>query len=100
MVEFKKILFLVAFSIHITIQQRPSKDFLEAVIKEFKMKSPHFVSPSINHGFVLAKNTMEKNQLVKITTKIPNNIALSSSILLDTIDITECLGGAPQERDI
>ena len=100
MVEFKKILFLVAFSIHITIQQRPNKDFLEAVIKEFKMKSPHFVSPSINHGFVLAKNTMEKNQLVKITTKIPNNIALSSSILLDTIDITECLGGAPQERDI
>ena len=100
MVEFKKILFLVAFSIHITIQQRPNKDFLEAVIKEFKMKSPHFVSPSINHGFVLAKNTMEKNQLVKITTKIPNNIALSSSILLDTIDITECLGGAPQERGI
>ena len=100
MVEFKKILFLVAFSIHITIQQRPNKDFLEAVIKEFKMKNPHFVSPSINHGFVLAKNTMEKNQLVRITTKIPNNIALSSSILLDTIDITECLGGAPQERDI
>ena len=64
MVEFKRILFLVAFSIHITIQQRPNKDFMEAVIKEFKLKSPHFVSPSINHCFVLAKNTMAKNQLV------------------------------------
>ena len=100
MVEFKRILFLVAFSIHITIQQRPNKDFMEAVIKEFKLKSPHFVSPSINHCFVLAKNTMAKNQLVKITTKIPNNITPSSSILLDSIDIKECLGGAPQGRDI
>ena len=94
MIEFKKILFFVTLSIPITIQQRPNKDFLEAVVKEFQMKSPHFVSPSINHGFALAKNTMAKNQLIKITTQIPNNIAPSSSILLDTIDIKECLGGA------
>ena len=71
MVDFKRILFLVAFSIHITIQQRPNKDFLEAVIKEFKMKSPHFVSPSINHGFVLAKNTMEKKDFSgKLSTRL------------------------------
>ena len=100
MVALKSVLFLIGFIIHITIQKRSNPELLHAIIKEFQMKSPHFVSPSINHRFALAKNTMAKNQLVRITTKIPNNITPSSSILLNTIDIKECLGGAPQGRGI
>ena len=98
MVELKKILFLISLSIHITIQQRPNQEFLHAVLKEFQMKSPHLVSATdINHDFTLAKNIMAKTtQLVKITTKIPDKIVSSSSILLNTIDTKGRRGGAPE----
>ena len=87
MVELKKVLFLVSLSIHITIQQRPNQEFLQAVIKEFQMKSPLLVKISNTHDFTLAKNIMAKTQLVKIVTKIPDKIVPSSSILLNNIDI-------------
>ena len=70
MVELKKILLLVSFSIHITIQQRPSQQFLQAVIKEFQIINPHLVRASINHDFTLVKNIMATNQFVKVMTKI------------------------------
>ena len=97
MVELKKVLFLVSLSIHITIQQRPNQEFLQAVIKEFQMKSPHLVSADANHDFTLVKNIMAKTtQVVKITSKIPDKIVPSSSVLLNTIDTKGCRGSAPE----
>ena len=96
MVELKKILLLVSFSIHITIQQRPSQQFLQAVIKEFQIINPHLVRASINHDFTLVKNIMATNQFVKVMTKIPNKIAPQSSIILNDIDTKERRGGAPK----
>ena len=96
--KFKNFLFLMSFIVHITVQQRPNQEFLHAVIKEFQMKSPHLVSATdISHDFALAKNIMAKTtQLVKITTKIPDKIVSSSSILLNTIDTKGRRGGAPE----
>ena len=86
MVELKSVLFLIGFIIHITIQQRSNQEFLQAVIKEFQMKSPLLVRTNNTHDFTLAKNIMAKTQLVKIMTKIPDKIVPSSSILLNNID--------------
>ena len=98
--KFKIILFLMSFIVHITVQQRPNQEFLQAVIKEFQMKSPHLVSTSdINHDFTLVKNILAKTQLVKFTNKIPDKIVPSSSVLLNTIDTKGCRGGASKERD-
>ena len=96
--KFKIFLFLMSFIVHITVQQRPNQEFLQAVIKEFQMKSPHLVSTSdINHDFTLVKNIMAKTQLVKFTNKIPDKIVSSSSILLNTIDTKGCRGGASKD---
>ena len=86
MVELKKILLLISFSIHITIQQRLNQQFLQAVIKEFQIINLHLVSTSINHDFTLMKNIMAKTQFVKIMTNIPDKIVPSKSILLNIID--------------
>ena len=86
MVELKSALFLIGFIIHITIQKRSNQEFLQAIIKEFQMKSPLLVSTNNNHDFTLAKNIMAKTQLVKIVTKIPDKIVPSSNILLNIID--------------
>ena len=86
MVELKRVLFFIGFIIHITIQQSSNQEFLQAVIKEFQMKSPLLVSTNNNHDFTLAKNIMAKTQLVKIVTKIPDKIVPSSNILLNIID--------------
>ena len=85
MVELKRALFLIGFIIHITIQKRSNHEFLQAVIKEFQMKSPLLVSTNYNHDFTLVKN-MAKTQIVKIVTKIPDKIVPSSNILLNNID--------------
>ena len=86
MVELKRVLFLIGFIIHITIQQSSNQEFLQAVIKEFQMKSSLLVSTNHTHDFTLAKNIMAKTQLVKIVTKIPDKIVPSSNILLNIID--------------
>ena len=86
MVELKSALFLIGFIIHITIQKRSNQEFLQAVIKEFQMKSPLLVKINNTHDFTLAKNIMAKTQLVKIVTKIPDKIVPSSNILLNNID--------------
>ena len=99
MAELKKIFFLISFSIHITIQQRPNQEFLQAVIKEFQLKSPHLVSANIYHDFTLAKNIMAKAQLVKITNRLPDKIVSSSNILLNTIDFKVCKGSVPTQRN-
>ena len=96
MVELKKILLLISFSIHITIQQRLNQQFLQAVIKEFQIINLHLVSTSINHDFTLVKNIMATNQFVRVMTKIPNKIAPQSSIILNDIDTKERRGGAPK----
>ena len=85
MVELKSVLFLIGFIIQITIQKRSNQEFLQAVIKEFQMKSPLLVSTNYNHDFTLVKN-MAKTQIVKIVTKIPDKIVPSSNILLNNID--------------
>ena len=85
-VELKSALFLIGFIIHITIQKRSNQEFLQAIIKEFQMKSPLLVSTNNNHDFTLAKNIMANSQLVKIVTKIPDKIVPSSNILLNIID--------------
>ena len=85
MVELKRVLFLIGYIIDITIQQRSNQEFLQAVIKEFQMKSPLLVSTNYNHDFTLVKN-MAKTQIVKIVTKIPDKIVPSSNILLNNID--------------
>ena len=97
MVELKKILLLINFSIHITIQQRLNQQFLQAVIKEFQIINLHLVSANINHDFTLVKNIMARNQFVKVMTKIPNEIAPQSSIILNDIDTKERRDGAPKE---
>ena len=98
--KFKIILFLMSFIVHITVQQRPNQEFLQAIIKEFQMKSPHLVSTSdINHDFTLVKNILAKTQLVKFTNEIPNKIVPSSSILVNTIDTKGSRGGASKERN-
>ena len=86
MVELQRVLFLIGFIIHITIQQSSNQEFLQAVIKEFQMKSPLLVRTNNTHDFTLAKNIMAKTQLVKIVTKIPDKIVPSSNILLNNID--------------
>ena len=86
MVELKRVLFFIGFIIHITIQQKSNHKFLQAVIKEFQMKTPLLVRTNNTHDFTLAKNIMAKTQLVKIVTKIPDKIVPSSSILLNDID--------------
>ena len=86
MVELKSALFLIGFIIHITIQKRSNQEFLQAIIKEFQMKSPLLVSTNNNHDFTLAKNIMAKTQHVKIVTSIPDKIVPSSNILLNNID--------------
>ena len=85
MVELKRVLFLIGCIIDITIQQRSNQEPLQAVIKEFQMKSPLLVSTNYNHDFTLVKN-MAKTQIVKIVTKIPDKIVPSSNILLNIID--------------
>ena len=85
MVELKSVLFLIGFIIHITIQQRSNQEFLQAVIKEFQMKSPLLVRTNNTHDFTLAKNIMAKTQLVKIVTKIPDKIVPSSNTILNII---------------
>ena len=99
MVELKKILILISFSIHITIQQRLNQQFLQAVIKEFQMESPLLVTNNINHDFTLMKNIMAKTQFVKIMTNIPDKIVPSSSILLNIID-TKAEAVYEREREI
>ena len=100
MVELKSALFLIGFIIHITIQKRSNQEFLQAIIKEFQMKSPHLVSTSdINHDFTLMKNILAKTQLVKFTNEIPDKIVPSSSILVNTIDTKGSRGGASKERN-
>ena len=99
-VNLKEIFCLISFSIHITIQQKPNQEFLQAVIKEFQLNSPQLVSSNINHDFTLAKNIMAKAQLVKITNKIPDKIVSSSNILLNTVDFKVCKGSAPISKGI
>ena len=86
MVELKRVLFLIGYIIDITIQQRSNQELLQAVIKEFQMKSPLLVSNNNNHDIKLAKNIMATTQLVKIVTKIPDKIVPSSNMLLNIID--------------
>ena len=95
--QLKRNLFLIGFIIPITIQQRPNQEFLQAVIKEFQIINPHLVRASINHDFTLVKNIMASNQFVKVMTKIPNEIAPQSSIILNDIDTKERRDGAPKE---
>ena len=99
MVELKSALFLIGFIIHITIQKRSNQEFLQAIIKEFQMKSPLLVSTNNNHDFTLAKNIMAKTQLVKIVTKVPDKIVPSSSILLNNID-TKVEAAYPKGEEI
>ena len=86
MVELKRVLFLIGCIIDITIQQRSNQELLQAVIKEFQMKSPLLVSNNNNHDIKLVKNIMATTQLVKIVTKIPDKIVPSSNIILNIID--------------
>ena len=89
----------MSFIVPITVQQRPNQEFLQAVIKEFQMKTPLLVRTNNTHDFTLAKNIMAKTQLVKIVTKIPDKIVPSSSILLNNID-TKVEAAYPKEEAI
>ena len=95
--KFKIFLFLMSFSVHVSVQQRQNQEFLQAVIKEFQIINLHLVSANINHDFTLVKNIMARNQFVKVMTKIPNEIAPQSSIILNDIDTKERRDGAPKE---
>ena len=71
--------------------------FMVHTILIFKNRGYLHSGAVANHVFTLAKNIMVKTtQVVKITSKIPDKIVPSSSVLLNTIDTKGRRGGAPE----